>query len=274
MEEIQILRNMSHIGKGRGEADFLQIRIDTYYLRELQRGDAIKALRDSLVHRIRIPDAESISLLLFTPDPEHLQFATDLVQEFVDTCRAAISDYHNYLNGLARIDAGHAEPITDSSFRTLVPPSLPDTLQMDPYDVFVSYNSADRAFVDKVVTELERHNLNPWYDQRQLRVGESWLDAITQQINQVRSALVFIGTHGMGNWQEPEIKWMVLKLREKRRPVIPVIMPGATPANIPLFLREFSAVDYNTDRDATTRIIEAIRAASPPRRSRATRRRD
>jgi serine/threonine protein kinase len=58
------------------------------------------------------------------------------------------------------------------------------------------------------------------------------------------AAAVFLGGHGVGSWQKPEIRVCLSQMVAHGRPVIPVLLPGAPPnPEINLFLRENTWVD-------------------------------
>ena len=114
------------------------------------------------------------------------------------------------------------------------------------FDVFISYNTAERPAVAGIAEGLRSEGLLPWFDTRDLEAGREWQDELARQIRSMRAAAIFIGPAGVGSWQKLEIDTIVDE--RTRRPdlrVIPVLLPG-TLAGIeqPLFLKRFQAVDF------------------------------
>lgn len=51
-----------------------------------------------------------------------------------------------------------------------------------PKHVFISYVRENQSIVDKLVQELEKENIEVWYDKTQLRGGDKWKDKIREAI--------------------------------------------------------------------------------------------
>lgn len=77
----------------------------------------------------------------------------------------------------------------------------------DPgYDIFLSYNSRDRAAVEQLALQLRRDGFTPWLDAWDLPAGGDWQDGIDQGLRHSRGCAVFLGPHGFGDWQLQEMK--------------------------------------------------------------------
>lgn len=93
--------------------------------------------------------------------------------------------------------------------------------------------------------ELKRRGINPWLDKEQIPPGRWFQDRIQKAIPTIKSAAVFIGTHGLGRWQTLELRAFISQCVERDIPVIPVLLPGVT--EIPeelLFLKELNYVQF------------------------------
>jgi hypothetical protein len=113
------------------------------------------------------------------------------------------------------------------------------------FDVFLAHNRADKRAVAAIGDALKQRGLNPWLDSEQIPPGRWFQDVIQQAIPQVQSAAVFIGTHGVGNWQQLELRTFVAECVDAALPVIPVLLPGVD--GIPVqyrFLRELNWVRF------------------------------
>jgi hypothetical protein len=96
------------------------------------------------------------------------------------------------------------------------------------FDVFLSYNSADRQAVSEIAIELEKRKIRPWFDEWELKPGTRWIVALQEQIGNVGAAAVFVGPSGLGPWQDIEQQQILSECVRRRAPVIPVILPGCS----------------------------------------------
>ncbi len=77
----------------------------------------------------------------------------------------------------------------------------------DPvYDIFLSYNSRDRAAVAQLAVQLRQAGFTPWLDAWDLPAGGDWQDGIDHGLRHSRGCAVFLGPHGFGDWQQQEMK--------------------------------------------------------------------
>lgn len=112
------------------------------------------------------------------------------------------------------------------------------------YEVFLSYNSKDRSLVGDVAQLLRQRGIVPWRDVEELVPGRPWIKAVEEIILTVPTAAVFVGAHGIGPWEEPEMEALLLQRVRRRLPVIPVLLPGAPEdPSLPPFLQAFTWVD-------------------------------
>jgi len=135
------------------------------------------------------------------------------------------------------------------------------------FDVFLSHNSKDKAAVRELAEILKSHSLNPWLDESDLPLGQTWQPEAEHAIRTVRSALVLVGPHGLGPWQAIEAQSLVTQSINRHLPVIPVLLPG-TPdkPDIPTFLAEYTRLDLRAglNDQAINRLIQTIRAQQSP----------
>ncbi len=134
------------------------------------------------------------------------------------------------------------------------------------FDVFLAHNSQDKPQVRIIATKLEQHGLKVWLDENQIPPGRPFQDVIQQAIQNVRSAAIFIGPGGLGNWQIPELRTLNNRSVNAGIPVIPVLLPGVDriPENL-LFLQEISWVSFASgidDENALNRLMWGI--TQPP----------
>src|SRR5262249_5942814 len=121
---------------------------------------------------------------------------------------------------------------------------------------------------------LRRRGVNPWLDREQIRPGQPFADAIQQAIATVRTAAIFIGPHGLGQWQGAELRRLLRPCLEKGLTVMPVLLPGARalPRELP-FLRDLNSVRFVERADegeALDKLLWGITGISPNMGSRPT----
>ena len=132
------------------------------------------------------------------------------------------------------------------------------------YDVFICHNSQDRQVVKAIADELKRAGYQPWFADWECRPGLRWQSTLEKYIKSINAAAVFVGKSGIGPWQEMEIRALLdlfVKRRKKKRPLIPVILPGRKhwPKDMPLFLDQLHGVDFRKeDPDPLEQLIWGI----------------
>jgi len=122
---------------------------------------------------------------------------------------------------------------------------------MSEYDfhVFLSHNSEDKPAVRELKEQLvgyDRlpHALTVWFDEDELRPGMQFQELLEEGIKNSSSVAVLVGRDGLGPWERVEMRAALDLATREKRPVIPVLMPGAaTQPELPLFLRGLTWVD-------------------------------
>jgi formylglycine-generating enzyme required for sulfatase activity len=134
------------------------------------------------------------------------------------------------------------------------------------FHVFLSHNSKDKPLVREIAARLVAAGLKPWLDVDELRPGLPWQDGLEQAMGTTGAAAVFVGGHGVGSWQKPEIRVCLSQMVERGQPVIPVLLPGAPDKpQLNLFLRENTWVDLRQGltEEGLNRLIWGITGEKP-----------
>ncbi|HUF54704.1 MAG TPA: TIR domain-containing protein [Dehalococcoidia bacterium] len=101
---------------------------------------------------------------------------------------------------------------------------------MPEHDAFLSYNWVDREAVETVASELATRNFRIFLDRWYLTPGDSWRRELEEKLGQSACAVIFLGSGGLGNWQERELDFALdRQARDSDFAVIPVLLPGADP---------------------------------------------
>jgi WD40 repeat protein len=114
------------------------------------------------------------------------------------------------------------------------------------FDVFLSYNSADRPIVERVAQRLVQERIEPWWDQWNLTAGKSWQEEIVAGLQASKTCAVFVGSVGLGDWAREELhvaQDRAAKDRDFR--LFMVLLPGAPEPDHPslAFLRSRTWVE-------------------------------
>jgi nucleotide-binding universal stress UspA family protein len=135
----------------------------------------------------------------------------------------------------------------------------------DRFAVFLCHNAKDKAEVRQIARTLERQGIRTWLDEEQLRPGMAWQVALEEQITAIETAAVFVGSSGIGPWQNMEIRAFLSEFVRRNCPIIPVILPTAkTVPELPIFLRQLTWVDLREDmKVGMERLIWGITGKKP-----------
>ncbi|HUB38579.1 MAG TPA: TIR domain-containing protein [Streptosporangiaceae bacterium] len=110
------------------------------------------------------------------------------------------------------------------------------------YDVFLSYNWRDKDAVRSIARQLRERGLRPWMDERQLRPGLAWQPELEEIIARVPAAAVVIGAQH-GPWQDKEMYAFIQQSVSRGCAIVPVLLPDANTADLPVFLRGLTWVN-------------------------------
>jgi TPR repeat protein len=127
------------------------------------------------------------------------------------------------------------------------------------YDVFVSYSTLDKYFVDALVHELESHGIRCWYAPRDIPPGVTWPAAITAAIE--NSTLMLLVFSESANASTEVAKELTLASSYKRL-VLPVRIEEVVPsAELKYHLTNKHWLDvYGMEWEtATANILESLR---------------
>ncbi len=135
----------------------------------------------------------------------------------------------------------------------------------DQYDVFLCHNSQDKPEVREIARQLQEKGLRPWLDEWELRPGLPWQPELEKQIQNIRSAAVFVGENGTGPWQQMEIDAYLRRFVRQRCPVIPVLLTNAPKQpELPPFLEGMTWVDFrHFESNPMERLIWGITGVKP-----------
>ena len=122
--------------------------------------------------------------------------------------------------------------------------------QATSFDVFLSHNSQDKPTVRVLRDRLVELQLKVWFDEDELRPGIPWQKLLEEGIKNSASVAVLVGQDGLGPWEDEEMQGALSLAVKNKRPVIPVLMPGASAQpDLPMFLGNRTWVDLRNGFD-------------------------
>src|SRR5437588_3249979 len=95
------------------------------------------------------------------------------------------------------------------------------------YEVFLCYKGEDKLAVKYIGNQLKDWGVAPWLGMWDIPPGRPWQREIERQIEAILSAAVFVGSSGIGPWQQLEIEAFLREFVNRSCPVIPVLLPDA-----------------------------------------------
>lgn len=115
--------------------------------------------------------------------------------------------------------------------------------------VFVSHSSQDKPFVRHLVDELKQRNVNLWFDERELQVGDSIVEGISKGLEVADYLLVILSKNSVASqWVQNELSAAMME--QMSRGGIVVLPALIDDCEIPILLRDRIYADFRQDFDA------------------------
>jgi hypothetical protein len=149
----------------------------------------------------------------------------------------------------SRLSAGRAaarKPGEESNHDRDLKKESQTKIEHGEYDVFLCHNNEDKSAVKKIGEQLKDKGYVPWLDTWDLIPGRSKQSQVQKQIENIRSAAVFIGKNGIAPWHEMEIEALLHQFIKRGCPVIPTLLEGVSQEpELPLFLAGMNWVKFH-----------------------------
>jgi WD40 repeat protein len=147
----------------------------------------------------------------------------------------------------------------------------PSESRVHRFDVFLSHNSLDKPFVERLAENLEKAGLEPWLDSWYLEGGDPWQEELTAALLASGTCAVLIGPHGLGDWAREELGVAQNRAaKDHSFRVFPVLLPTLPDrfqpsSELPPFLVNRIWVDLRAGIDEPSGFQRLIRAISRAR---------
>jgi hypothetical protein len=134
-----------------------------------------------------------------------------------------------------------------------------------PFHVFLAHNSTEKPAVRELKHRLEQRGLKVWLDEAEVMPGRPWLPSLDFGIRASGSVAVLVGRDGLGGWADEETQAALIHAKQTNRPVIPVLLPGASAVELPLFLQRLALVDMRggMSDETITQLVWGITGPRP-----------
>ncbi|MBF8276934.1 MAG: hypothetical protein HW390_2007 [Candidatus Brocadiaceae bacterium] len=94
------------------------------------------------------------------------------------------------------------------------------------YHAFICHASEDKPVARRLASDLERHGVKVWLDERELQVGESLRERIEQALEQSHHVIVLLSrTSTKKEWVKKELSTAFsLEIGRQKKVILPVLL--------------------------------------------------
>src|SRR5512147_582265 len=112
--------------------------------------------------------------------------------------------------------------------------------------------------------EAQAHGLKVWIDKIDLGAGGRWKDALQSALSSSSAFAVYIGSRGVVNWVWDEVSVALDRThKESRYPLVPILAPGITDADLPSFLSQYQGVGDTDQPEEFQKLLRAVLRLEP-----------
>lgn len=130
--------------------------------------------------------------------------------------------------------------------------------------VFISYASEDKVFVDKLVADLTAKGLDIWIDRSEISVSDSLITKISSGLSSSDCFIPVLSPHSISSaWVKREISYALTRELETNSNLIyPILLDNC---DIPPFLRDKAFADFRNNYDSGFEVLmQSLSAFTPP----------
>lgn len=124
-------------------------------------------------------------------------------------------------------------------------------------NVFISYNHSNENIdsVRDIANKLNNMGLKTWFDQNEIKPGDSISQKINRAIDNSTYVIVIVSPKDKeSNWATHELNLAV----NKGKRIIPVMIDNATPSDLPTIIADRLAVDISSNIDNLKSVYNSI----------------
>jgi hypothetical protein len=116
-------------------------------------------------------------------------------------------------------------------------------------DIFISYSSLDKDFVEKLAKGLQSREIKVWFDRWEIKPGQNIVNEINKALQNSKFLLVVLTESSLqSKWVEEEwTKKFGEEVQKNRVTVIPTIIGNVEENDIPIILRGKNRINLSVD---------------------------
>ncbi len=127
--------------------------------------------------------------------------------------------------------------------------------------IFISSSNTDSKTAQDLVRALSLRGVTAWHDS-ELPVGDRWMDAMEEKLSQASIYVHLVGPdYHSSRWANFESGVAVGRAaHDKNVALIPVVLTGATWADVPSLLRQWNGIDarQSTPDELATQLVKIV----------------
>ena len=117
--------------------------------------------------------------------------------------------------------------------------------QQQEYSTFISHSTLDDAFVHQLAKDLERHGIETWVDEAEIRPGDDFVSRIEEGLRKATHVIIVLSPRSViSSWVKEETHAAQLRAIRGEARLIPLLLGDLNTADIPLLLRSRLYVDF------------------------------
>lgn len=134
--------------------------------------------------------------------------------------------------------------------------------------VFLSYSHKDRPFAEKLAGDLAKSGIAVWYDDWEMKPGDSLMQKVAQGIESSGGMLVLLSRNSVGSaWVEKEFSTALSdSLAQRKVKILPVLLEDCSFPRSFHFLGDIIYADFRTSYEDGLRRLLSVLGHGPGRR--------
>ena len=206
---------------------------------------------DRLLHQNAKAPIEVTLVYDFAGEPErvadsiltHLERAGLIHRIEATYCRR----HRSILPLLARGGAPTCDLCIDSGESEIYSAEVIQVVEREKKKVFISYASRDADEVERIVDELQKHELDVWFDRESIRLGSSIPEAIDRGLEHADYYMIVLSPESVESpWVRAELDAALMKHKTGELFILPLLLREC---KIPLLLQPLLFADFTVGFD-------------------------
>ena len=112
---------------------------------------------------------------------------------------------------------------------------------------FLSHAGEDSESAKELARQIRESGIKVWLDVDNLKPGDLWQNNLENALNIATAFLVYVGKSGVKGWVDREVRFALSRnVKENNFPIIPVLGPGASVSELPIFLTQHQYLDLRS----------------------------